>query len=105
MPAGIDPARFDEMRHAGIGELAVGEGRAEMAEGAVAPADEQFEAAPGRGGIARLAGGVVARERVAEIVERRPAGDLDLQERRQRLAEIDENPCVVRAGRSPKARR
>ena len=99
MPAGIDPAGFDEMRHAGIGELAVGEGRAEMAEGAVAPAHEQAQAAPGGGGIAGLAGRIAARERVAEIVERRAAGDLRFQERRQRLAEIDESPFVVRAGR------
>ena len=80
MPAGIDPAGFDEMRHPGIGELAVGEGRAEMAEGAVAPADEQAQAALGGGGIAGPAGRIVARERVAKIVERRAAGDLGFQE-------------------------
>ena len=99
MPAGIDPAGLDEMRHTGIGELAVGEGRAEMAEGAVAPAHEQAQAAPGGGGVAGLAGRIVARERVAELVERRAAGDLRFQERRQRLAEIDEYARVVRAGR------
>ena len=99
MPAGIDPAGFDEMRHAGIGELAVGKGRAEMAQGAVAPADEQAQAAPGGGGIAGLAGRIVARQGVAEIVERRAGGDLGFEERRQCLAEIDENPCVVCAWR------
>jgi len=97
--AGIDPPGFDEMRHAGIGELAVGEGRAEMAQGAVAPADEQAQAAPGGGGIAGPGGCIVARQGVAEIVERRAAGDLGLQERRQCLAEVDEYSFVVRAGR------
>ena len=97
--AGIDPAGFDEMRHAGIGELAVGKRRAEMAEGAVAPADEQAQAAPGGGRIAGPTGRIVAGQGVAEIIERRPAGDLGFQERRQCLAEIDENPCVVCAGR------
>ena len=66
VPAGIDPVRFDEVRHAGIGELAVGEGRAEMADGAVAPAHEEAQAAPGSGGIAGQAGRIVAREGVAE---------------------------------------
>ena len=86
VPAGIDPAGLDEMRHAGIGELAVGKGRAEMAEEAVAPADEQAQAAHGGGGIAGLAGRIVARQGVAEIVERRAAGDSGFQERRQCLA-------------------
>ena len=98
VPAGIDPAGLDEMRHAGIGELAVGKGRAEMAEEAVAPADEQAQAAHGGGGIAGLAGRIVARQGVAEIVERRAVGDPGFQERRQCLAEIDEHPCIVRTG-------
>ena len=51
------------------------------------------------GGIAGPAGRIVARQGVAEIVERRAAGDLRFQERRQCLAEIDEDPCVVCAGR------
>ena len=70
MPAGIDPAGFDEVRHAGIGELAVGKGRAEMAEEAVASADEQAQSARRGGGIPGLAGRIVARQGVAEIVER-----------------------------------
>ena len=70
-----------------------------MAQGAVAPADEQAQAAHGGGGIGGPAGRIVARQGVAEIVERRAAGDLGYQERRQCLADVDEDPFVVRAGR------
>ena len=70
-----------------------------MAEGAVAPADEQAQAARRSGGIARQTDRIAAGQCVAELIERRAAGDLGFQERRQCLAEIDENPCVVRAGR------
>ena len=99
MPAGIHPAGFDEVRHAGIGELAVGEGRAEVAESAVAPADEEAKAALGGSRVAGLAGRIALGQGVAEVVERGAAGDLGLQERGERLAEIDEYPFVVRAGR------
>ena len=97
--AGIDPAGFDEVGHAGIGELAVGKGRAEVAEGAVAPADEEAKAALCGSRVAGPAGRIALGQGVAKVIERRAAGDLRFQERGERLAEIDEYPFVVRPGR------
>ena len=70
-----------------------------MAEDAAAPADEQAQATLGGGRVAGPARGVVLRQGVAKIVERRAAGDQGFDKRRQRLAEIDEDPFVVRAQR------
>src|SRR4029453_9949887 len=69
MRAGVDLAGWHEERDADIVELAVGEGRAEMAHAAVGTADEDLE--PSLGGH-RVAAGhltVATRERVAELVE------------------------------------
>jgi len=60
MAAGVDAAR-DEERHADVGELAVREGRAGMADAAAPFTQEQAQAALCRQRVAR--GGAVARWR------------------------------------------
>src|SRR5918993_2652072 len=93
MPARVHTSRCDEERDAGIGELAVGEMRPEVAGAAVALADEDLQ--PALGGF-RIAGRLSAREGVPKFVERRAAADQRLLERRQCLADVDENLFVIR---------
>src|SRR5688572_13415369 len=98
MPARVHPPGRDEEADAGIGELAVGEMRPEVAGAAIALADEDLQPAPG---LFRVARGSVARERVAKLVERRAAADQRLLERRQRFADVDQHLFVVGGRRAP----
>ncbi len=87
MTPGIDAAAGDEEGHPGVVELAVREGRAGVAGAAVAFADEDAQAALRRLRIARHRARVAARERVAEIVERRASRDERFLKGGERLAE------------------
>src|SRR5688500_19391490 len=92
MPARVHPPGRDEEADAGVGELAVGEMRPEVAGAAIALADEDLQPAPG---VVRIARGIAAGERVAKLVERRAAADQRLLERRQRFAGVDQDLLVV----------
>ena len=100
---GIDAPRRDEERHAGVGELAVGELRTEMADAAVALADEDPQAAPRRERIARGRGIVAALQRVAEVIERRAARDEGLLEGGEGFADVDKD-FFIRGRGSPEYR-
>ncbi len=80
-------------------ELAVGEAGADVADVALALADEEREPALGRERIARRGGTVAAGERIAEVVERRASGGQRFLERRERLGDIDRDGLVVGRGR------
>ena len=69
MAAGIDLARGGDVRNADIGEFAIGEVRAEVAEAAVAAADEYLQAALRGFRVDRLRRLVAARQRIAKLVE------------------------------------
>ena len=85
-------------RDADLVELAVAELRSEVAQAALAAADEQPQSAFRRFRIAGLYRPVAARQRIAEIVERRAAGDQRRLERRQRLADVGEHLVVLGRG-------
>ena len=70
-----------------------------MTEDAATPSDEQAQAAFRGGRVAVQADSVVFRQGIPKFVERRAAGEQGFEKRRQRLAEIDEDPFVVRARR------
>src|SRR6185369_9628165 len=78
---------------AGGVEFAVAEIRAEMAELAVALADEDLQAAPRRGGIFEVHGS--AGQTVAQIVERRTAAVQGLHEGGDGFGGVDGEYCVV----------
>jgi len=87
-------AAGNEERHADVAELAVGERRPEVADAAVALADEDPQPALRGQRIARRGGAVAAQERVAEFVERRARRDQRLDEGRDRLRRVDEDLFV-----------
>src|SRR5262249_7853607 len=73
--ARIDLLVLQEKRNSRIGELAVGERRSEVADAAVALADEGAQPALRGERVALHRGRVVLRQRVAELVERRTPAD------------------------------
>ena len=98
-PAGVHAPRSREERDADVVELAVGEAGADVADVALAPADEEREPALRRERIARCGGVVAAGQRIAELVERRAAGGQRFLEGRERLGDVDRDGLVVGPGR------
>src|SRR5262249_22130416 len=92
----IDPAPGDEKRHAGVVEFAVREGRPRVTGAAITFADEDSQATQRRLRIGFHRLRIAARERVAEVVERRAARDERFLERGERLGERDDD-LVIRA--------
>ena len=92
--AAIDLARGEEKRNAGIGELAVRKQRTEMADVAIALADEEPQAASGADRIACGGVAVASRQRIAKGVEARRDRDQRLLERGERFPRVGRH-CVV----------
>ena len=97
MPTAINffTVAADKMRHADIVKLAVGEHRPGVAGAAIALADEYLQATPG---LARIqAGGslVTARQRVAELIERREFRRQRFLKRGHHLANAHQHGLVV----------
>src|SRR5204862_5194169 len=68
---------------------------ADVADVALALAEEDREAASRGGGIACRGRAVVAGQRIAEVVERRPSGLDRLLKRRERLGNVDRDRLIV----------
>ena len=100
VPPRIDPAFFREMRHAGILELAAREVGAEVADAAVALADEDLQTALRGERIAGHGLRVVALDGIAKVVEGRACRQDRLLERGERLGDVDEHALrvIVRHG-------
>src|SRR5258706_45355 len=95
VPAGIDFSVLQEEGDAGIGEFAVRERRSEVADAAIALADEGLQPALRGEGIAGHRSGVVPLQRVAELVEGRARADQRLLVGAERLADVDQQRFVV----------
>src|SRR3990170_443316 len=95
MPTRIHLSTADEKTDAGVGELAVGEMRPEVAGGAIALADEDAQSFLRRLRVFAERSTVPRCQPIPEFVERRAAADQRLLERRQRLADVDQHLFVV----------
>ena len=91
VPPGIDPAFLGEMRYADILELAAREVGAEVADVAVALADEDLKTSLRGERVTGHRLRVATLERIAKVVEGRALRHDRLLERGQRLGNIDEH--------------
>jgi hypothetical protein len=99
LAAGVDAPRLDEEGHADVTEFAIGEEGPGVAGGALSPAEENLQAAPGRGRVGRCCLAVTGGQGGTEAVERGRRRNQGLLPGRDGFRDIHQQLRVTHIGR------